>query len=100
MTTADSQAIRPEDFLDLDGSLTDEEREIRDVVRAFVADRILPHVGDWFENAVAPTELARELGRLGVLGMHLDGYGCTGASATQYGLVCTELEAGDSGLRS
>jgi len=93
--------IRPHDFLDIDHLLSDEERAMRDAVRAFVADRITPNVGDWFEAATFPTaELAPELGRLGVLGMHLDGYGCAGASATAYGLACLELEAGDSGLRS
>jgi glutaryl-CoA dehydrogenase len=94
------QTIRPTDFLGIDALLSDEERDIRDTVRAFVGDRVLPDVGDWFEEGRMPVELARELGRLGVLGMHLDGYGCAGASATAYGLVCLELEAGDSGLRS
>jgi glutaryl-CoA dehydrogenase len=95
-----SQKIRPRDFLELDHLLSDEERDIRDTVRAFVGDRVLPHVAEWFEEARIPIELARELGSIGVLGMHLHGYGCAGASATMYGLVCMELEAGDSGLRS
>src|SRR6201996_1380913 len=95
------QEIRALDFLAVDQLLSDEERDIRDTVRAFVRDRVLPFVGDWFEQARFPTsELAPELGKLGVLGMHLDGYGCAGASATAYGLTCLELEAGDSGLRS
>ena len=93
-------SVRPEDFLDIDSLLSDEERDIRDVVRAFVADRVVPHVGDWFEAGTLPRELARELGALNVLGMHLEGYGCAGASATAYGLACMELEAGDSGVRS
>ena len=93
-------SVRPEDFLDVDSLLSDEERDIRDVVRAFVADRVVPHVGDWFEEGTLPRELARELGALNVLGMHLEGYGCAGASATAYGLACMELEAGDSGVRS
>jgi glutaryl-CoA dehydrogenase len=93
-------SVRPEDFLDVDSLLSDEERDIRDVLRAFVADRVVPHVGDWFEAGTLPRELARELGALNVLGMHLEGYGCAGASATTYGLVCMELEAGDSGVRS
>src|SRR5579884_2815852 len=97
---AQTQKIRPRDFLDLDHLLSDEERDIRDTVRAFVGDRVLPHIGEWFEEARIPIELARELGKIGVLGMHLSGYGCAGASATMYGLVCMELEAGDSGLRS
>lgn len=92
--------LRPKDLLDIDAVLSDEEREIRDTVRAFVGDRVLPHVGEWFEQARIPIELARELGKLGVLGMHLRGYGCAGATATAYGLTCMELEAGDSGLRS
>jgi len=98
-TTADP-AVRPRDFLDIDRLLDDEERLIRDTVRRFVADRVLPEVGTWFEEARIPLELARELGSLGLLGMHLEGYGCAGASATAYGLACMELEAGDSGVRS
>jgi glutaryl-CoA dehydrogenase len=93
--------VNPRDFLGIDRLLSDEERDIRDTVRAFVRDRVLPNVGEWFEQATFPTsELAPELGRLNVLGMHLEGYGCAGASATAYGLACMELEAGDSGLRS
>jgi glutaryl-CoA dehydrogenase len=99
-STADPPAIRPTDFLNLDALLDDEERLIRDTVRAFVTDRVLPEVGEWFEQARIPRELARELGKLGLLGMHLEGYGCAGASATAYGLACLELEAGDSGVRS
>jgi glutaryl-CoA dehydrogenase len=94
-------SINPHDFLDLDALLSDEERLIRDNVRAFVRNRLLPDVGDWFEEGRIPAaELAREFGQLGVFGMHLTGYGCAGASATSYGLTCLELEAGDSGLRS
>ncbi len=93
-------ALNPRDFLGLDRQLSDEERDIRDTVRAFVADNVTPYVGDWFEQATIPLELAPELGKLGVLGMHLEGYGCAGASATAYGLACMELEAGDSGVRS
>jgi glutaryl-CoA dehydrogenase len=92
--------IQPSDYLAIDALLSDEERDIRDVVRAFVRDRVVPHVGDWFEQATIPRELAPELGKLGLLGMHLKGYGCAGASATAYGLTCMELEAGDSGVRS
>ncbi len=98
--TAPAPKIRPKDFLGFDQLLSDEERDIRDTVRAFVADRVLPNVGEWFEEARIPLELARELGRIGVLGMHLEGYGCAGATATAYGLACMELEAGDSGVRS
>ena len=92
--------LRPGDFLDVDALLDDEERLIRDTVRSFVSNRVLPHVGEWFEEARLPGELAPELGKLGLLGMHLEGYGCAGATATAYGLTCLELEAGDSGLRS
>ncbi len=92
--------LRPSDFLNIDAQLSDEERDIRDTVRRFVAERVTPFVGDWFEEATIPRELASELGRLGLLGMHLTGYGCAGASATAYGLACMELEAGDSGVRS
>ncbi|MGH2876810.1 MAG: acyl-CoA dehydrogenase family protein, partial [Solirubrobacteraceae bacterium] len=100
MTATSASKPKPTDFLGLDDLLDDEERMIRDTVRAFVSDRVLPYVGDWFEEARIPLELAPELGRIGVLGMHLDGYGCAGASATAYGLACMELEAGDSGVRS
>jgi glutaryl-CoA dehydrogenase len=98
--TAAGPAVRPLDFLAIDRLLSDEERDIRDVVRAFVRDRVIPDIGDWFESATLPRELARELGQLGLLGMHLTDYGCAGASATAYGLTCLELEAGDSGIRS
>jgi glutaryl-CoA dehydrogenase len=92
---------RPEDFLAIDRNLSDEERDIRDTVRAYVRDKVVPRVGDWFEEGSVPAaELAKELGALNVLGMHLEGYGCAGASGTAYGLACMELEAGDSGIRS
>ena len=91
----------PFDLFAIDRLLTDEEREMRDVVRTFVERRIKPEVGDWFDTGQLPArELALELGELGVLGMHLEGYGCAGTSAVAYGLACTELEAGDSGIRS
>ena len=85
----------------IDHLLSEEERMMRDVVRAFVQDRIAPEIEGWFESGTIPArKLARELGELGVLGMHLEGYGCAGTSAVAYGLACLELEAGDSGLRS
>ncbi|GGO04619.1 acyl-CoA dehydrogenase family protein [Micromonospora parathelypteridis] len=91
----------PLDLLDLDPSLTEEERQIRDVVRQLLDDRVRPHVADWYEDGRVPArELAREFGKLGLLGMHLTGYGCAGASAVAYGLACQELEAADSGVRS
>ncbi len=99
-TTGERSAIRPKDFLGIDGLLSDEERDIRDTVRAFVRIASCRTSAEWFEEARIPLELARELGRIGVLGMHLEGYGCAGTSATAYGLACLELEAGDSGIRS
>ena len=85
----------------IDHLLSEEERSIRDVVREYVDSQIKPHVADWFDAGKIPArELAKELGQLGVLGMHLEGYGCQGTSAVAYGLACLELEAGDSGIRS
>ena len=92
--------LRPEDFLNIDGNLSEEELAIRDTVRKFVRDKVEPNVAEWFEEGRSPVGLMKELGALGVLGMHLDGYGCAGTSATAYGLACLELEAGDSGIRS
>ncbi|MEZ0074120.1 acyl-CoA dehydrogenase family protein [Planotetraspora sp. GP83] len=90
-----------DDLLNLDDQLTGEQRMVRDAVRDFVSRQVLPRVGDWFEEGVFPArELAPALGSLGVLGMHLDGYGCAGLDAISYGVACRELEAGDSGLRS
>ncbi|WP_336215100.1 acyl-CoA dehydrogenase family protein [Nonomuraea sp. LPB2021202275-12-8] len=90
-----------DDLLRLDERLNGDQKLIRDTVRSFVADRVLPHVPDWFEAGTFPArELAPELGSLGLLGMHLEGYGCAGTDAISYGVACRELEAGDSGLRS
>ncbi len=84
-----------------DALIGEEDRAIRDTVRRFVEDRVRPHLADWFESATIPArDLAKELGSLGLLGMHLEGYGCAGTSATAYGLACMELEAADSGVRS
>ena len=94
------QAIDPLDFLALDALLDDEEKAIRDTVRQFVRDQVTPYVGEWFEQGILPRELIAELGKLGLFGMHLEGYGLPGASAVAYGLTCLELEAGDSGVRS
>ena len=92
---------RIEDLLDLDSPLTPEDIELRHTVRRFGEQRLRPHIADWFETGEVPVrELAADLGKLGVLGMHLKGYGCGGSTATAYGLVCQELEAVDSGLRS
>jgi glutaryl-CoA dehydrogenase len=99
-TTAKPTALEPSDFLAIDALLDDEEKAIRDTVRQFVRERVLPEVGDWFERGVFPLELTQEIGRLGLFGMHLEGYGLPGASSVAYGLTCMELEAGDSGVRS
>jgi glutaryl-CoA dehydrogenase len=89
------------DLLRIDPLLSEEERDIRAVVARVVGERVRPHVSQWYEDGTAPVlELARQFGQLGLLGMHLTGYGCAGASAVAYGLACLELEAGDSGLRS
>ncbi|HET6276900.1 MAG TPA: acyl-CoA dehydrogenase family protein [Candidatus Cybelea sp.] len=100
MTAGATQAPDAVDFIDVGAGLSAEERLVRDTVRAYVRTRVLPNVGDWFERGTLPRELALELGRLGLLGMHLDGYECPGASAVAYGVACLELEAGDSGVRS
>ncbi|MBP6135488.1 MAG: acyl-CoA dehydrogenase family protein [Candidatus Microthrix sp.] len=92
--------MNPRDVLALDALLNQDEVLLRDTVRRFVGDRILPEVADWYERGTFPKEMALEFGRLGLLGMHLEGYGCAGTSATAYGLACLELEAGDSGARS
>ncbi|MET9864488.1 acyl-CoA dehydrogenase family protein [Streptomyces smyrnaeus] len=95
-------AFDAHDPLGIDDLLSDEDRAVRDTVRSWAGDRVLPQVADWYERGDLPgiRELARELGSLGALGMSLTGYGCAGASAVQYGLACLELEAADSGIRS
>src|ERR1700748_822051 len=93
-------AFNPLDPLALDAQLDDEERLIRDTVRQYVREKFLPVVAQHFEAGTLPDGIGTDLGKLGLLGMHLEGYGCAGASATAYGLTCLELEAGDSGLRS
>jgi glutaryl-CoA dehydrogenase len=88
------------DYLDLDDLFTPEELALRDRVRAFVDDRIRPNIAGWYATATFPRELVKEMGALGLLGMHLRGYGCAGRSAVEYGLAAMELEAGDSGIRT
>src|SRR5215469_13616609 len=88
------------DLLNIDDQLSAEERLIRDTAQAFVADRVLPNITDWFEAGTLPREIMPELGKLGLLGMHLTGYGCAGLGPVAYGVACRELEACDSGLRS
>ncbi len=99
-TTAKQTELDPRDFLAIDALLDDEEKAIRDTVRQFVRERIVPEVGEWFEQGILPRELVKEVAKLGLFGMHLDGYGLPGASSVSYGLTCLELEAGDSGVRS
>lgn len=88
------------DILRIDEQLASDERLVRDTVRAFAADRVLPQIADWYEAGTLPSELVPELGKLGLLGMHLTGYGCAGMGPVAYGVACRELEAADSGLRS
>ena len=88
------------DFLQVDDLLTDEDRAIRDTVRDFAQSELAPHVSEWYDEGTLPDDLGRLFGKIGLLGMHLEGYGCAGTSATAYGVACRELEAVDSGLRS
>ena len=90
----------PGDFLAVDAELSAEERDIRDAVRDYAAAEFAPRISDWYESNTLPRDIAKGLGALGLLGMHLEGYGCAGTNATSYGLACRELEAVDSGLRS
>ncbi len=90
----------PTDLLRIDDELSAEERLVRDTVRDFAADKIMPHIAEWFEAGTLPRDLVPELGKLGLLGMHLHGYGCAGMGPVAYGVTCREMEAADSGLRS
>jgi len=92
--------VNPRDFLNTDGLLDDQERLLRDTVRSFVNDKVLPDVAEWFEAGTFPREMGPEMGALGLFGMHLEGYGGAGTSNFEDGLACMELEAGDSGTRS
>ena len=88
-------------MLDIERELSSEQREIQSVTKKYVQDRIQPNIAQWYESGDIPVrELAQELGEIGLLGMHLEGYGCAGTDATSYGLACLELEAGDTGVRS
>jgi len=100
VSTTSTTTPDPRDFLALDSLLTDVERDVRDTVRNYAQQELAPHVTDWFERGTLPREIAKGLGRLGLLGMHLEGYGCAGLNAVSYGVACRELEAVDSGLRS
>lgn len=99
-TAQDAADLDKSDLLNLEGLLSEVEIQLRDKVRAFVDERFRPSIADWYENAHFPVEIVREMGDLGLLGMHLHGYGCPGRSAVEYGLAAMELEAGDSGLRT
>ncbi len=90
----------PHDFLSIEAHLSEEELRTRADVRRFVREKIEPNIREWWEGAIFPREIAPEMGNLGLLGMHLSGYGCAGRNAVEYGLACMELEAGDSGLRT
>ena len=100
MNNALSTELDPADLINLDSLLSTEEIALRNKVRGFVNESIKPHIASWYENAQFPLEIVPELAKLGLLGMHLEGYGCAGRSAVEYGLAGTELEAGDSGLRT
>ena len=97
---AASKHPEPTDVLALDQLLTEEELAVRDDVRSFVKEEIAPNIKDWYEDAHFPGDIVPKMGKQGLLGMHLEGYGCAGKSATEYGLACMELEAGDTSLRT
>src|SRR5262245_15453934 len=88
------------DLYDLDPLLSDEEKMVRDTVRAFGVERVVPRIGKWWEEGVFPKELIKPLAEMGLMGMNLEGYGCAGMNNVAYGLAMQELERGDSGLRS
>ena len=101
MTSTTPAGLRSaSDLMNLDDELSDAELEVRAAVREFVDRRIRPNIADWFDRAVFPTELVPEMAELGLLGMHLEGYGCAGRTAVEYGIAMQELEAGDSGIRT
>src|SRR5271154_6503798 len=101
MSTGTLPDFNPQDPLGLDSSLSDDEIAVRDTVRQFCAEHVIPHIAQWYEDGHVPArDLAKAFGEIGLLGMHLSGYGCGGASSVHYGLACTELEAADSGIRS
>ena len=100
MMPVGARRLRPVEMFGIDTLLEDDERDIAATVRRFVDTKLRPDIAGWFESATLPRELAKEFGGLGLLGMHLDGYGCAGTNAVSYGLACLELEAGDSGFRS
>ncbi|MFN8081217.1 MAG: acyl-CoA dehydrogenase family protein [Kineosporiaceae bacterium] len=102
MKTSAPRSVNPHDLADIDAMLTADEKAVRDAVRQVCDDAVEPYIAQWYEAGELPTarELAKEFGKVGLLGMHLEGYGCAGMSAVDYGLACLELEATDSGIRS
>ncbi|MEF9874690.1 MAG: acyl-CoA dehydrogenase family protein [Glutamicibacter sp.] len=99
MSTAE-RLLDPADLINFDSLLSAEELALRDTVRGFVNENIKPNIAKWYNDAVFPLEIVPEMAKLGLLGMHLEGYGCAGRSAVEYGIAGAELEAGDSGLRT
>lgn len=99
MTTIE-RLLDPADLINFDSLLSSEELALRDTVRGFVNENIKPNIAKWYNDAVFPLEIVPEMAKLGLLGMHLQGYGCAGRSAVEYGIAGAELEAGDSGLRT
>ena len=93
-------AMGPLELLGVEHLLSEEETAIQETVRRFAADKVRPYVAEWYEAGEIPLSVAVDAGKLGLLGMHLSGYGCAGTNAVSYGLACMELEAADSGVRS
>jgi glutaryl-CoA dehydrogenase len=93
-------ATGPLELLGVDHLLTEEEKAIQETVRRFASEKVRPYIAEWYEAGEIPLSLAIDAGKLGLLGMHLTGYGCAGTNAVSYGLACMELEAADSGVRS
>ncbi len=94
------RALDPLDLYDVRGQLSDDERMVQDSVARLVDDKVLPIIQKCFEEHRFPQELVPELAALGLLGSSLEGYGCAGLNGVSYGLICQELERGDSGIRS
>lgn len=100
LTTPETHLLDPADLINFDSLLSAEELALRAKVRGFVQETIKPNIASWYADAVFPLEIVPEMGKMGLLGMHLEGYGCGGGTAVEYGIAGSELEAGDSGLRT
>src|SRR5580700_8803737 len=98
--TASAPTENALDYLRLDQELTEDERLVRDSVARLVDERVLPIISDCFENSRFPKELLPAIAELGLLGSSIQGYGCAGLNAISYGLICREMERGDSAMRS